>query len=419
MRSRYTKTTSFTLTLRRGVLRLFGVFAGGLRQASRRRGQGCLSLMLFMIIIFYLTTPLFAAQYGKTILALYKTSDGFSEKNNPIKLYLEPEIKKTGLKIEYRNFESGMPGKDSLSDIRAIVSWYNGGIVENKKTGLDYIEFLKSAIESDCKIIIINSFGAYGYKENGTDKWDLINDINVLYKKMGFFFKGYWTNDPSRLRIAGKDAFITEKDAKQDVNLSRHFQQIVPLRNDVATYLTVKRTDNVQGMGNGNSSVILTSKNGGFALENYVMSGGKLMLNAPEFFRKCLFFDDGTQDVCVVSGDVKNRDFIINNIKQAFKYAKIRSTFLEAVKLGPMIADDLLPYNVIIIATDSLKNVPFNIIRDYVSKGGRLIFAKSADLTSQFKELLGVKEYGGYGTTIEGFSFDPEFYMNRAPVKAE
>ncbi len=126
----------------------------------------------------FISTPLSAAQYGKTILAFYKSSDGFSENKNPIKSYLEPEIKKLGLNIEYHNFDKGMPSKDSLSDVRGIVTWYNYGVVNSKKIGLDYIEFLKNALDLNCKLIIINSFGAYGYKEDGKEKWDLIDNIN-------------------------------------------------------------------------------------------------------------------------------------------------------------------------------------------------------------------------------------------------
>jgi len=392
-------------------------------KAGRRPEVGLVgALKTFLsaaLLCLIFSLPLSAAQYGKTILALYKTTDGFSESKNPIKTYLEPEIKKLGLKIEYRSFESGMPAKDSLNDVRAIVSWYNTGVVDNKKTGLDYIEFLNNAADSGCKLVIINSFGAYGYKEAGVEKWDLIDNINQIFKKMGFSFKGFWTGDPAKLRIMGKDEFITEKDAKQDVNISKHYQQIVPLRNDVTTYLTIKRTDTVQGMGEGNSSVILTSKNGGFALENYVLSGNKLLLNAPEFLRKALFFDDGTQDVGVIIGDIKNKAFTIENFKYAFKYAKIQNTFIDAEKINPMIAEDLLPFNIIIIVTDTVKDIPFNSIKEYVNKGGCLIFAKAVELNNQFKELIGIKTYGNPSNFKEGFSINPDFFLNSVSVKCE
>ncbi|MFH0977054.1 MAG: DUF2194 domain-containing protein [Spirochaetota bacterium] len=313
-----------------------------------------------------------------------------------------------------------MPPRDSLNNIRAIVTWYNGGVVENKKTGLEYIEFLKSAVDSGCKLVIINSFGAYGYNEGGIEKWDLINDINILYKKLGFVFKdSFWTNDPAKIRITEKDSFMTEKDAKQDVNVSKHYQQIVPQRNDVATYLTIKRTDNVKGLGDGNSSVILTSRNGGFALETYVLSGNKLMLNTSEFLRKSLFFDDGIQDVCVVIGDIKNKGPVIENFKYAFKYAKIRNIIIEAEQLRTMISGDLLQYNVLIIATDTVNNIPFNTIKDYVNKGGNLIFAKSADLSSQFKELVGATSYTQSSSFNEGFAINTEFCMNKVAFKGE
>jgi hypothetical protein len=377
-------------------------------------------LIVTILIIYNLCDPLSAAQYGKTILAFYKSNEGFSENKNPVKTYLEPEIKKMGLEIQYVNFDSGMPSKDSLKNARAILTWFNTGVVENKKKGLDYIEFLKSALETECKLVFLNSFGAYGYKEGGVEKWDLVDSINQIFKKMGFSFKGgFWTDIPAKLHITEKDSDMTEKEAKQDVNISRHYQQIIPLRDDVITYLNIKRTDKVEGLGDGNSSVILTSSNGGFALETYVLSGNKLMLNAPEFLRKALFYDDQIQDVCVIIGDLKNKKSVKNNLNYAFKYAKIHNTYIDAEKLEPMIGEDLLPYNVVIIATETLNNIPYNLFKDYLNKGGHIIFAKAVNPNNQFRELLGIKEYGGTDKFKAGFSFEPDFFMNGISLKAE
>jgi hypothetical protein len=374
-----------------------------------------ITLILLIIFVFSAGSAT-ASQYSNNVLALYKASDGYTDSNNPFKWLAEPELKKIGLKIMYYNIESGIPKRDILKDVRAIITWYNSGLVANKQFGLDYIEFLKSSVDSGCKLIILNSFGAYGYKENGTEKWDLQNEINVLFKKMGFYFKGFWTDDPGKIKIIYKDEFITEKDAKQDVNFSKHYQQIVPLRNDVKTYLTIKRTDKIQGIGDGSSSVILTSKNGAFALERYVLSGNKLMLNGPEFLKRALFYDDGSQDVCVIIGDISNKESAIMNFEYAFNYAKIQHTFIEAEKLSQVLADDLQPYSAVIVATETVRDIPFNPVRDYVKRGGNLIFIKAADLSTQFKELTGVTTYGNSGTFREGFKIDPEFCINKANI---
>ena len=381
-----------------------------------------LFLLLSAFMIIFLFIPLHAAQYGKTVLAFYKTSDGFNEKNNPIKTILEPEIKKLGLNIEYRSFESGIPSKGSFDDIRAVITWYYGGLVESKKTALEYINFLNSAVDSGCRLVIINSFGAYGYKEGGKEKWDLVESINPLFEKLGFAFRGFWTEDTSKFHIAYKDSLMVEKDAKQNVNISKYYQQIVPLpkRHDVETYLTLKRTDNVEGMAeDGNSSVILTSKNGGFALEAYVISAGKLMLNVNGFLYKSLFYDDSVQDVCVVLGDIKNKESVINNFNYAFKYAKIKNTFMKAEKLNQMVGDDLLCYDVLILATESINNIPAEVLKDYVNMGGNLIFANPPVMNNEYRSLAGIKEYGGTDIFKEGFEFNPDFTMNHIPVKAE
>jgi len=119
--------------------------------------------------------------------------------------------------------------------------------------------------------------------------------IRPLFLRLGFNFRGFWTNDPSSLKIVYRDSSMVEKQARQNVNVSRHYQQVVPVRDDVQTYLRVQRKDRKDIPDNGNSSVILTSRNGGFAMEQYVLQGEKTLLNMNRFIKSALFYDNGYQ----------------------------------------------------------------------------------------------------------------------------
>ncbi len=378
------------------------------------------SLILIALFCMSLSGPLYGAQFGNTIIAIYKSSDGFSEKKNPIQLYFEPEIKKMGLQLKYHDFDKGLPDIDSFDNVRAILTWYNGAVIENKEIGVNYINFLNKAVDSNVKLIIVNSFGVYGYKDSGKVKWDLINKIKPLYMKLGFDFKGFWTNDYKKLRIVSKDSSMVEKEAKQDVKKSIHYQQLLPTRGDVTTYLKIKRTDKVERLGSGISSVIMTSKNGGFALEQYVIQGSKMLLNPALFLRRSLFYDDDYQNVGIVIGDVKNKQFVIKNLNYTFKYSKILSSIIPKKYLTSMIPEDLYPYEVIIMITDTVNQIPAKIFKQYVKNGGRLIFGKYASLDKEFNDLCGIKKYSSDIKEFDdGYSIKSTFYLNHLPVTGE
>ena len=396
--------------------KLYNLFTG---IDSRKFGLYVLALF---VVFFHFTSSsaIWGAPYGTTILAMYKSHDGHSENNNPIKKYFEPEIKKLGLEVRYHDFNRGFSDLDSLSNVRAILTWYKSGVVSDKDAGLKYIAFLKRAMDSGIKLIIVNSFGAYGYKDGGIEKWDLIGDINPLFLKLGFNFRGNWTADPKKLRIVNKVSSMVEKEAKHDLTKSRHYQQIIPLREDVATYLQIRRIDRIKGLGDGKSSVILTSRYGGFALEQYVVQGSKLLLNPSLFLRRSLFYDDGSQNIAVVIGNIKNKNWVMNNINYACRYAKIDHTYIYAGQLSSMAPADLSLYEAILVAVDNVNLLPFPLIKKYVSGGGRLIFLKYANLNKQFMDILGLKEYTADNDYFkEGFSIRSDFFMNHIKVSGK
>ncbi len=359
----------------------------------------------------------FADAYGSRIMAFYKGSDGYGDANNPVKMYFEQELLKSGLAVDYHDIDRGLPDTDNLENTRAIITWYNSSTVPNRDKGIKYIRYLNGAVDRGVKLIIINSFGAYGYKDDGVDKWDLIDEIKPLFIKMGFSFRGYWTNDPGILRISQIDREMAEKDGKQDVGASRHYQLLVPIRSDVTTYLTVKRTDSLKGLGDGESSVIMTSKNGGFALEQYVTMGNRMMLNPSLFLRKSLFYGSGVQDVGIILGDIPKREAVEKNLEYTFRYAKISNAYIDIKQLKTMVAEDLLVYRAIVIALNTLEKIPVRLLQRYLELGGRAVFIQYADIPKDYLSLMGLSYYGRSPKYFkEGFSINPSFFMNGAQV---
>ena len=126
-------------------------------------------MCIVVLCVGYSGVSVHAGAYGSKILALYKSSDGFTENNNPIKWHCESTILRMGLKIEYMDFDKGFD-YGSFDNVRAVLTWYNNAVVQEKDIILKYARFLNRAIDSGVKLVIINSFGAYGYKDGKKTK---------------------------------------------------------------------------------------------------------------------------------------------------------------------------------------------------------------------------------------------------------
>lgn len=387
---------------------------------SHKCFQKTLVIILTLFLVSSVTQRVFGeVPGGKKVLGLYRSSEGYSEKNNPLVWFFQKEIHSLGLSMEFHDFSDDVPDLSDISDVRAIVTWFNGGVVEDKKKGIEYAEFLRDAIDRGIKVVIVNSYGAYGYMEDGKEKWDLMdNYIRPVFLRLGFNFLGFWTNDPSSLKIVNRDASMVEKEAKQNVNISRHYQQVVPVRDDVQTYLTIQRKDRKDLPDNGNSSVILTSRNGGFAMEQYVLQGKKTLLNMNRFIKSALFYDNGYQNMAVIVDDeLKNASDILNNITWAFRYAKIMHDTIDIDTLKNYIPHDLQSYESIVLAVEDTASLPAGLLETYVKNGGRLVFIRDAKLDPAYRSLLGIKSYSDDRSFFkQGFTISSSFFMNNASI---
>lgn len=366
------------------------------------------------------TAKSFAKAKGLSVLCIYKSSEGYTDDSNPLKWFFEKDITSNGLQVKYHDFDKGFSSLGNLDDIRAIVTWYNGGVVTSKEIGINYAKFMIGAADKGIKIIIVNSYGAYGYKDGNETKWDLLPYIRPLFTRIGIYFQGFWTNNPNNIKIIYKDSAMVEKDEKQDVTKSLHYQQIIPLREDVKTYLQLQRTDAPPQAGDGKSSVIVISRTGAFALENYVVRGSKVMLNTSAFIKEALFYDDGYLNVAVMVGDIDRSDIVKNNISYAFKYAKIRYDVYSKEELKGLVANDLSEYEAIVIASKTKDAFPFRFVKNYVENGGKCIFLNYIESDADLNNLVGIKEYEKKAEYFkQGIRIQPSFFMNGVSVPGD
>jgi hypothetical protein len=365
-----------------------------------------------VLIAFAAPSPAVAEAPG--VLCLFRSSEGFSATDNPVKRYCAPHLESFGLRPLYHDIDAGLPPAGTAA-IRAVVSWYRAPSMRSRDLALSYIDYLGKLSAQGKKIVIINSFGAYGCMEGAGVKWLDSKTYNALFEKLGFRHMGCATTDRRVISIAYKNSAMVEKQASQSVAASRFYQRFIPHNSPPGfkSWLTLKRKGRDPRCGNrlgdGRSTVIFTGDFGGFALERYVERDGKLLLNTEAFLRHALFGERGFQKVALVSRRAEGRT--ADNARRALESAGIAYQEIDAASAPGMVSRDLDIFTAVLVA-GSLDDALAELLAGYLARGGAAVVLDAAAPTPRTAALLGVARSGGSQSGFNAFSTERGFLVN-------
>ena len=220
--------------------------------------------LLGVILLILLVMPVqatFSLSFQRGILALYKSSEGQTERENEIFYYLSRPLKQMGFSVSYWDIDKGIPDARTLGQVRAVISWYRGAAM---RTPERYLEFLDAAMDRGLKVLVFDNFGAY--QDRDSKSYVEPSRINPTLSRLGIMYFGDWTQDAGILRIANKDSRMVEYQGSQDLQSSAFYYRFLQHDRDLNVYLSIKRTDR----SHDPSPVIVTNRNGGFALSRYI-----------------------------------------------------------------------------------------------------------------------------------------------------
>ncbi len=280
----------------------------------------------FFTAVFILISVLGSAGgFQKSVLALYKSSEGQSAKENEIFFYLSTPLKEMGLKVTYWDIDRGLPGKSMLDYSRAVITWFRG---PSMRKPMDYLNFIDSAIDQGKKVIVIDNFGAYQDRDTGEYVQPL--RMNTTLDRLGVMYHGDWTQDGSKIKIASKVSSMVEFQGKQNSAASAFFYRFIPSDRKLKVWLSIERTDRDYDP----SPVIVTNRNGGFALSRYIyrVESGKvkLLLNPALFLKEALFPPASGENIALLAdvNDAAGKK-ILEFTESNFKRAKIPYTVIQ------------------------------------------------------------------------------------------
>ncbi len=345
--------------------------------------------LIILMLFFFIISGIFAAGpvYQKSVLALYKSSEGQTKAENEIYFYLSRPLTEMGLKIVYWDIDRGLPGESVTKYSRAVISWYRGPSMRNPG---EYLSFLDRMMEEGKKVIVIDNLGAYQDKVTGEYMQPL--RLNSTLARLGIMYHGDWTQDGSLLEISYKDPEMVEFQAKQNVKESEFFYRFISSDREMDTWLAIRRNDRDYAP----SPVIVTNRNGGFALSRYLyrIENGKvnLLLNVEKFLRQILFPEPSRQKIAILAESNNEEALaVLEFTESVLRRSKIDYQIIATRDFRGMVPFDLSPFTAVGLILTSDNGLDPAILDRYLKDGGSIV-SLIGGRYNKLAPYLGIKE---------------------------
>ncbi|MBN2552970.1 MAG: DUF2194 domain-containing protein [Spirochaetales bacterium] len=370
-----------------------------------RLRTGLLSILLPLLLLLPVQGA-FSSTFEREILALYKSSDGQTERENEIFFYLSRPLRQMGFTVRYWDIDGGNPDSGTLDRVRAVISWYRGAAM---KAPQRYLEFLDDAMDRGIKVIVFDNFGAY--QDRDSKEYVEPGRINPTLSRLGIMYFGDWTQDAGVLRIVSKDSRMVELQGAQDLRASAFFYRFLEHDRNLRVYLSIERTDRPYAP----SPVIVTNRNGGFALSRYIyrMEGGKvrLLLNVEAFLREALFPRAEQERIALLaeSSDTATAR-TLEYTTALLKRAKLPFQVIDGQELAKLVPGDLRPFTAAGLILKGDGGLDPKVLEDFLDQGGGVVSLVGGDF-QKLASVLGQTRGRGRPATRTGFRFREGFLL--------
>ena len=365
--------------------------------------------LLGVILLILLLMPVqmvFSSSFQREILALYKSSEGQTEKENEIFYYLSRPLKQMGIALRYWDIDRGIPDSRTLGQVRAVISWYRGAAMRAPER---YLEFLDDAMDRGLKVMVFDNFGAYHDRDSKSYVEPSL--LNPTLSRLGIMYFGDWTQDAEILKFDTKDSRMVEYQGSQDLQSSAFYYRFLQHDRDLNVYLSIKRTDRSYDP----SPVILTNRNGGFALSRYIyrQEAGKvkLLLNVEEFLKEALFPRAKRERIALLveSSDTAAAQ-TLEYTTALLRRAKLPFEVIEKQQLSLLVPGDLRPFTAVGLILKSDAGLDPKVLEDLLEQGGGVVSLMGGEYR-KIGSVLGQTRGRGRVTGKTGYRFKEGFLL--------
>ena len=354
--------------------------------AFRRRALvSSIALLLAVTAAFADGAPVL----GRTVLALFKSSEGQSARENEIVSFVEPVLRQMGFSVRYHDADAGVPDKASLAGVRAVVSWFRGPAMSSPER---YLAFVRDAVDSGRKFVVLDNLGAYQERETG--RWLESGELNLALSRFGLQYWGDWTDDPALVSIRAADPAVFRAQALASAGTRLLFYRYQPIDRDLDVLLSVERRDRAYGP----SPVAVANRNGAFVLSSYLTAyrndAQELYVDFSALLRLALFGRPREDRLAILTDATAQDPQSVRLAERVLGVARIGFDTLRGADLALLVPGDLARYTTVALALSTPDALDGRVLEDYLSRGGSIVSLSDA-LPPVLRSIASAEPAGG------------------------
>ncbi len=234
----------------------------------------------------------------RKILALYDATQFKDIYHTRLHRHAEMPLNYLGLEVVYRPINNPLPTEQELAEFRGILTWFQRPNVVAQPQA--YCGWLSAQMNRGRKVVILGEPGIFSDQDRTMTPACL-----QMMRQLGTDYQGQFADNPYFLTLGNRDPSMVEFERKLDLIDKHNYSLYKPRTGQTKVYLHVKRTD----LPDGDSSLIFTSPNGGFAHATYVLLQNSELDKTQWFLNPFRFFAEAYQverlprpDVTTVNG---------------------------------------------------------------------------------------------------------------------
>lgn len=231
-------------------------------------------LIVFLtVFLSILITPISSArdissEVKRDILAIYDSTEQNMDRcdKTPIHRLAEMVLNHLGMKVYYLDIATErLPDDNGMKRYTGIITWFQD---EKMKRPEEYINWLLQQGKAGCKLVILGNVGAFQDADSG--KWVSLDSINKVFGILGLKYSGLWTDNCHLLEFTevNPDFFNFEREYKV---VPESYIKVRSLDSRNLVILKINRKD----IKDGESHLVVISRNGAYAYEPFIYYRGK------------------------------------------------------------------------------------------------------------------------------------------------
>lgn len=227
-------------------------------------------ILLFSLLLLGLTGP---AQ-AKSLLVLFKSSEGVTAANNEVRSNLEAPLKKLGYSLVYHDADRSLPDDASMALYDGVLTWHR---TARYRDPAGYVRWLRNQVTAGRKVVIFGNLGAH---TTDLKTWLPNETLNEFYRVFGLDFGAAYADKGLQL-VA--DSQLAR--APQPLSYYLLYKSVNPANEKL---VVVRRQD----QADSDSTMVAITPAGGMVSESYIFqgSGAKLrwLVDREKFLARAL-----------------------------------------------------------------------------------------------------------------------------------